>query len=383
MANVLDLRRRIRSVKNTRQITKAMKMVAAAKLRRAQERMTNARPYAVALASVLASMRRRVEAVDPSTSELRSPLLERREEKNILLVIVSGDKGFAGAFSTNIIRTATQFIRDTQQSDRNKRIDLEALGRKGRDFFRRNYATAQFSAVQQDTEAAREGFVDTHAAPRPNRNRREDVEFLANDDAAKIVLDRLRFEDVRVVAEDIVERYAAAEIDAVYLAYNEFKSVLSQRVVVERILPLISDKEGSLEAPDVKASAEPSDEERQRMAEAAASAGLALRDEEQEAVRAQYEDESKRFGTAEVDYLYDQPAADVYASVLPRYVSALLYYASLESIASEHAARMTAMDAATSNASDMIDSLTLTMNRARQAAITKEIIEIVSGAAAV
>lgn len=375
MANVLDLRRRIRSVRNTRQITKAMKMVSAAKLRRAQERMTNARPYAVALASVLASLRRRIDAVDPATNESRSPLLEHREEKNVLLVIISGDKGFAGAFSTNIVRAATQFIAETRGSDRNKRIDLEAIGRKGRDLFRRNYRAAQF------TEGS--ASEDGHAQARPERKRHDDVEFLATENAARIVLDKLRFDDIRVVAEDVISRYAAGEVDAVYLAYNEFRSVLSQRVVVERILPLVTGKQGTLQSPDVAASTEPTKEERDRMAEAAQSAGLTLRDDEQEAVRAQYEDESKRFGTAEVDYLYDQPAPEVYAAVLPRYISALLYYASLESVASEHAARMTAMDSATSNASDMIDALTLTMNRVRQAAITKEIIEIVSGASAV
>ena len=381
MANVLDLRRRIRSVKNTRQITKAMKMVAAAKLRRAQERMTNARPYAVMLASVLASLRRRLEAVDPTTNEQRSPLLVVRPEKNVLLVVISGDKGFAGAFSTNIVRAATQFIAETQSSDRNKRIDLEAVGRKGRDFLRRNYISAQLP--ENDKAGAQASPAPSSDQPRPERSRRADVEFMADEQTAHIVLDKLRFEDVRALGEQIVARYAAAEIDAVYLAYNEFRSVISQRVVVEKILPFIAAPEGHLKEPEVAASAEPSDEEKQKAAEAALSAGLTLRDEEQEAIRAQYEDESKRFGTAEVDYLYDQPAGEVYAALLPRYVSALLYYAMLESVASEHAARMTAMDAATSNASDMIDSLTLTMNRVRQAAITKEIIEIVSGAAAV
>ncbi len=378
MANVLDLRRRIRSVKNTRQITKAMKMVAAAKLRRAQERMTNARPYAVMLASVLASLRRRLAAVDPTDNESRSPLLVVRPEKNVLLVVISGDKGFAGAFSTNIVRSATQFIAEAQSSDRNKRIDLEAVGRKGRDFFRRNYAVAQLDARKPEP-----GQGQAHDQPRPERSRRADVEFMADEQTAHIVLDKLRFEEVRALGEQIVARYAAAEIDAVYLAHNEFQSVISQRVVVERILPLIANRKGEIEKPEVAASAEPSEEEKKAAADAALSAGLTLRDEEQEAIRAQYDDESKRFGTAEVDYIYDQPAGEVYAAMLPRYVSALLYYAMLESVASEHAARMTAMDAATNNAGDLIDALTLTMNRARQAAITKEIIEIVSGAAAV
>lgn len=372
MANVLDLRRRIRSVRNTRQITKAMKMVAAAKLRRAQERMTGARPYAVMLASVLASLRRRVEAIDPATNELRSPLLAARPEKTVLLLLITGDKGFAGAFSTNIVRAATQFVAANSAGGAgvgSKQIDVEAVGRKGRDFLRRRYPTAAFSAAVE--------------GGRPGRTRGGEVEFLASEPASRVALDKLRFEDARLLGEDIVARYDAGEIDAVYLAYNSFQSVISQRVVVERILPLVSAAGGALAEPEVAASTEPTREERERTAEAALSAGLTLRDEEQDAVRAQYEDESRRFGTANVDYGYDQPAAEVYGSLLPRFVSSLLYYAMLESVASEHAARMTAMDAATGNASDMIDALTLTMNRVRQAAITKEIIEIVSGAAAV
>ncbi len=370
MANVLDLRRRIRSVKNTRQITKAMKMVAAAKLRRAQERMTNARPYAVMLATVLASLRRRVDAIDPATNELRSPLLAARPEKTVLLIVVSGDKGFAGAFSTNIVRAGTNFIRDMRQEDGARKIDVEAIGRKGREFFRRRYPLAEFGAAPED-------------GARADRTRKDDIETVATELSSKISLDRLEYEDVRRFGEEIAARYAAAEVDAVYLAYNSFQSVISQKVVVERVLPLVTAKGGGIEDPSIARSEEPSAEEKRRIGEAALTAGLTLRDEEQEAIRAQYDDESKRFGTAEVDYTYDQPADEVYSVLLPRFVSSLLYHAMLESIASEHAARMTAMDAATGNASEMIDSLTLTMNRVRQAAITKEIIEIVSGAAAV
>lgn len=355
-------------------------MVAAAKLRRAQERMTHSRPYAVMIASVLASMRRRVEAVAPGTNELASPLLIVRPEKNVLLVLISGDKGFAGAFSTNIVRTATQFVHDTQESDRGKKIDVMAVGRKGRDFFRKRYAVAEFTRAP-DTGRTEDG--DHNPAARPQRTRRNDVEFVASEPAANILLDKLKFEDARLLSEEVIGRYAAGEIDAVYLAYNSFQSVISQRVVVERILPLVTSAGGSLSDPEVKVRTEQTDEERHKIAEAAMSAGLTLRDEEQDEIRAQYEDESKRFGTANVDYSYDQPAAEVFESLLPRFVSALLYYAMLESVASEHAARMTAMDAAASNASDLIDALTLTMNRARQAAITTEIIEIVSGAAAV
>ena len=378
MANVLDLRRRIRSVKNTRQITKAMKMVAAAKLRRAQERMSEARPYAVMLATVLASLRRRAEEIDPAENALRSPLLEVRPEKNVLLVVVSGDKGFAGAFSSNIMRSSTRFLVEARK-DEGKQVDILSIGRKGRDFFRRSFPTAELPESAQPEP----GTPFEPQAARPERARKGPVEFIADEQAAAIVLDRMRFDDVRAVGEGIVARYAAGEVDAVYLCYNQFQSVISQRVVVERLLPLIARKQGGLAQPEVSQTDEPTREERERTAQAALSAGLTLRDEEQGAIRAQYEDEAKRFGTAEVDYLYDQPADEVYRAMLPRYVSALLYYAMLESVASEHAARMTAMDAASSNASDMIDALTLTMNRVRQAAITKEIIEIVSGAAAV
>jgi F-type H+-transporting ATPase subunit gamma len=338
--------------------------------------MTQARPYAVMLASVLASLRRRMGSADPSHRDMLSPLLQVRPEKNILLVMITGDKGFAGAFSTNIVRTSTQFIREQLQSDRNKRVDVLAIGRKGRDFVRRTYAAAQFGKTPEPQP-------DESAAPRPERHRKDDVEYVPSEAAAKVLLDKLTFEQVRVVGEEIVERYAAGEIDAVYLAYNQFRSVISQRVVVERILPLVTDEEGKIAEPEVAATTEQTDDERQAAAEAAMNAGLSLRDDEQESIRAQYEDEAKRFGTANVDYLYDQSEEDVYDLLLPRFVPALLYYASLESVASEHAARMTAMDAATSNASEMIDALTLTMNRVRQAAITKEIIEIVSGASAV
>ena len=369
-------------MKNTRQITKAMKMVAAAKLRRAQERMTEARPYAVMLATVLASLRRRAEEIDPAENALRSPLLEVRAEKNVLLVVVSGDKGFAGAFSSNITRSSTRFVaeaRKAQGSNEEKQIDILPIGRKGRDFFRRSYPTAELPARKQPEP----GTPFDPQAARPERERKGPVEFVPDEQAAAIVLDRMRFDDVRAVGEGIVERYAAGEVDAVYLCYNQFQSVISQRVVVERVLPLIAERQGGLAQPEMAQADEPTREERERAAQAALSAGLTLRDDEQQAVRAQYEDESKRFGTAEVDYLYDQAPDEVYRAMLPRYVSALLYYAMLESVASEHAARMTAMDAASSNASDMIDALTLTMNRVRQAAITKEIIEIVSGAAAV
>lgn len=358
MANVLDLRRRIRSVRNTRQITKAMKMVSAAKLRRAQERAVTARPYAAMLASVLESLKRRAEIYDPDTGELRHPLLLTRPEKRILLVVISGDKGFAGAFNTNIFKAAANFIRENDQRE----IDIEAVGRKGRDLFRRRYPAAQF------TQAVEEG-------ERPQRQRSSGIEVIGEHTG---VLERLTYERVRELAEEIVARYTHEEIDAAYIVYNEFKSVIQQRVVVERVLPILE-----IGARQVAESREFTIEERERAAEAALSAGVSLYPKEAEAAQKQLEDETRNFGTAEVDYIYEEPPRDIFADVLPRYVTSQLYHATLESVAAEHAARMTAMDSATNNASEMIDSLTLTMNRVRQAAITKEIIEIVSGAAAI
>jgi F-type H+-transporting ATPase subunit gamma len=357
MANVLDLRRRIRSVRNTRQITKAMKMVSAAKLRRAQERAIAARPYAAMLASVLESLKRRADIYDPETGEVRHPLLLTRPEKRIQLVVVSGDKGFAGAFNTNIFKAAANFIADNGD----KEIDIETIGRKGRDLFRRRYPAAQFSENSEEGQ-------------RPDRHRGSPIEVTGGPTAA---LDRINYDAIRAVSDEIIARYIHEEIDAAYLVYNEFKSVIQQRVVVERVLPILS-----LTVHEVERAEEPTLEERERAAEAALSAGVSLYPHEADAAQKQLEDETKNFGTAEVDYIYEQPPAEIFADVLPRYVTSQIYHAMLESIAAEHAARMTAMDSATNNASDMIDSLTLTMNCVRQAAITKEIIEIVSGAAA-
>lgn len=364
MANVLDLRRRIRSVRNTRQITKAMKMVSAAKLRRAQERAFAARPYTAMLASVLASLKRRIDVVDPDTGNVRHPLLVVRPENNVLLIVVSGDKGFAGAFNANIVKAATRFLR----SIRGKQVDVEAVGRKGRDLFRRRFPSARI--VEATAEA--DGAVE---APRPERHRSSSIEYVEDQ---QVSLDRLSFDAVRALTEEIVARYTHEEIDAVYVVYNEFKSVIQQRVVVERVLPVIEFGQG-----EVASAEEMTLEERERAAEAALTAGVSIDSKEAEAAAAEAEEEANRFGTAEVDYIYEQPPAELFSAILPRYVTSQLYHAMLESVAAEHAARMTAMDSATNNASDMIDALTLTMNRVRQAAITKEIIEIVSGAAAI
>ena len=355
MANVLDLRRRIRSVKNTRQITKAMKMVSAAKLRRAQERAISARPYAKMITSVLESLTRRAEIFDPATGELRHPLFATRPEKRVLLVIITGDKGFAGAFNANILKTAYQFF----GGNTNKEIDIEAVGRKGRDQMRRHYPAAVYS----DQTDANGNTVKV-------RERKAPVEITGDHPGMLLKLETSR---VFALAENVISRYVREEIDAAYIVYNEFKSVIAQRLVVERLLPLIEvGKQQITEATEISA------EERERAAEAALSAGIEL----EAADTTEADEEDKKFGTAQVDYIYEQPAEELFNGLLPRYVSSVLYHALSESVAAEHAARMTAMDSATNNASDMIDSLTLHMNRVRQAAITKEIIEIVSGAAA-
>ncbi len=356
MANVLDLRRRIRSVKNTRQITKAMKMVSAAKLRRAQERALAARPYARMIVSVLLSLTRRVGMFDETTGNLTNPLFVTRPEKRVLLIVVSGDKGFAGAFNANILKIAYQFI----NGNADKEIDIEAVGRKGRDQLRRRYPTAAYVEKQDEQGQA-------HQVRSP---RQGPVELTGDHPGLLTNLEASRVQDL---AHNIISRYVSEEIDAAYIVYNEFKSVISQRLVVERLLPLIE-----LGRPQIAGAVEPSAEEKERAAQAALSAGIEI----EAADTTEADEEAKKFGTANVDYIYEQPAEELFAGLLPQYIFSVLYHAMTESVAAEHAARMTAMDSATNNASDMIDSLTLHMNRVRQAAITKEIIEIVSGAAA-
>ena len=341
MANILDIRRRIRSVRNTRQITKAMKMISAARLRRAQERALTARPFAHMLTNVLQSLVTRAEIYDPETGEPRHPLLARREQNNILLVVVTGDKGLAGAFNTNILKAAQRFL----ESKRGAHIEIEAIGRKGRDFFRRR---VPYTSADAGAPVSISG------------------ELVG-------VMGKVEYVHAQELAEKVIERYTRGEVDAVYLLYNEFKSVISQRLIVDEILPI-----DEIGAKDIRDFEEMADEQRKRMAEAAAKAGVSLR----EADTTHMDEAAKKFATAPVDYIYEQPAADLFRGLLPKYVSVQVFHALLESSAAEHAARMTAMDSATNAASDMIDSLTLAMNRARQAKITKEIIEIVSGAAA-
>ena len=358
MPNILDIRRRIRSVINTRQITKAMKMVSAAKLRRAQERALAARPYAQMLTNVLKSLVARTEIYDPETGEPKHPLLARREEKNILLIVVSGDKGLAGAFNANITKATARFL----ESKSGKNIDIEAIGRKGRDFLRRRFPAAK---VQTPSLAELDKSEDSE---------QESAERVAETQLTGEhigILGKVEFAQASALAESVIERYKREEIDAVYVLFNEFKSVIAQRLVVEQILPI-----EQIGDPAVRMSEEMTEEEKKRAKQAAVSAGAGLHSTEGEAEGA------SQFGTSQVDYIYEQPPEELFRALLPKYVGIQIFRALLESVAAEHAARMTAMDSATSNATDMNDSLTLVMNRARQAKITKEIIEIVSGAAA-
>jgi F-type H+-transporting ATPase subunit gamma len=281
MPALVDIRRRIRSVKNTQQITKAMKMVSAAKLRRAQDAMFAARPYARKMMEVLSSMAARAE-------ETAHPLLEQREGDRILLVLVTADKGLCGGFNANIIRTAVRFLQDKRPDA----IALELLGRRGRDFFRRRHYRVRSEQVG--------------------------------------LFQALRYDAAQKIAHGLIQAFTEREVDQVYLVYNEFKSVIAQRVIVERLLPI-----------------------------------------ERKAITPQ---------EPALDYLYEPGPAKIYAEMLPKHVEIQVWRALLESAAAEHGARMAAMDAATRNAGDMIDRLTLYMNKVRQAAITKEIIEVVSGA---
>ncbi|MDT7689899.1 MAG: F-type H+-transporting ATPase subunit gamma [Acidobacteriota bacterium] len=294
MANLLDIRRRIKSVKNTQQITKAMKMVSAAKLKRAQERAVSARPFAVKMAEVL------TELASHAGEDFRHPLMDVRGDERYLLVLVTADKGLAGAFNANLIKAAQAFIREHE----GRTIEILAVGRKGRDFFRRR----GIEIVGEYVTLTGKGRID-HA-------------------------------EALEVARDVMRRFTEDKgIDKVFVIFNEFRSVMTQRVVVEQILPV---------------------------SRAAAEGG------EETASEAQ----------SLVGYVYEQPPAEIFSQLLPRLVETQIYRALLESVASEQGARMTAMDSASKNAGELIQSLTLNMNRIRQASITREIIEIVSGAAA-
>jgi len=298
MATLLDFRRRIRSVKNTQQITRAMKFVAAARLRRAQEAALAARPYAIELARVLRSTMARIESPE-------HPLLAKRPENNILVIVLTGERGLAGAFNSNVLRKAQEFFR----SHPGKKITTIPVGKKGRDALRRA------------------GF--TFAAEYVN------------------VLARVDFRTAREIANLVADLYITEEIDSVYIIFSEFKSIMVPTLAVEKLLPVEAIRED-----DTDKSGQP-DPENKKPGEASETP---------------------------VDYIYEQPEEQILAKLLPRYVETQILRAMLESSAAEHAARMTAMEAATNNANDVIEALTLHMNKVRQAAITKEIIEIVSGA---
>jgi F-type H+-transporting ATPase subunit gamma len=284
MPSLIDIRRRVRSVKNTQQITKAMKMVSAAKLRKAQERAIAARPYAKMLQQMLANV---AEAASQAGDTETHPLLAVRPEKRILLVVLTADGGLAGGFNANLIKVAHRFANEHKGEE----LSFELIGRKGRDYFKKRY---------------------------PN---------IAGEHLD--VFRNVKFETAEKIVQAIIERFEKAEIDAVYLFVNEFKSVMAPTIAQTRLLPI-----------EVPKSATP------------------------------------------VDYIYEQPPEEILKSLLPRYLNVQIYRALLESAAAYLAARMTAMDAATRNADDVIDKLTLYMNRVRQASITREIIEVVSGAAA-
>lgn len=283
MPSLIDLRRRIRSVRNTQQVTKAMKMVSAAKLRRAQDRVLAARPYSVMYRQVLGHV---AAAVAGDERAGLHPLLARRPEERILLILITADRGLAGAFNTNLIKASRQFL-----AEHGGAVELVTVGRKGRDFYRKHKANvvAECTGISQ----------------------------------------RVQYSDAAAISRQVIERFSRAEIDAVYLLYNEFKSLLSSKLTISRLLPVEVPEEGK-----------------------------------------------------GIDFIYEQPPAELLDGLLPRYVEIAVYQALLESAAAEHAARMAAMDQATSNAGEMIAKLTLYMNRVRQASITKEIIEVVSGAEA-
>jgi F-type H+-transporting ATPase subunit gamma len=298
MPSLIDLRRRIRAVKNTQQITKAMKMVAASKLRRAQERIMNARPYAVQMQRVLGSVAARV---DPDIHPLLAPR-EPRLDSRTLVIIVTGDKGLAGSFNTNVIKAGGTFVAESAQT-----CTLGLVGRKGRDFFGRRGFAVLFEQVG--------------------------------------IFQKLRFEDARAVAQMAMDAFLEGNVDRVMLVYNEFRSVMTQRVVVDQLLP-IARAEVDATGPDV-APVPPGGDPR-----------------------------------AQIDYLYEPAPQEIFNQLLPRYIEVQVYRALLESNAAFYAAQMTAMDTATKNSAEMIANLTLYMNKVRQAAITREIIEVVSGAEA-
>jgi F-type H+-transporting ATPase subunit gamma len=297
MPSLLDLRRRIRAVKSTQQITKAMKMISASKLRRAQDRVVGARPFALQMQRVLNSLATRV---DPGSH----PLLAEREaggDSKILLIVITADKGLCGGFNTNIIKAASGFI-----SNAGGPVSLGLVGRKGRDFFKRRGFDVRIEEIG--------------------------------------IFQRVKYADAKRIAETAIDEFTSGRASKVFIVYNEFKSVMQQRVTTEQLLPIPKG--------DVRSA------------------------------RLQPDRESKAPVSGDVDYIYEPGPAAILGDLLPKHIEIQVYRSLLESAAAEHAARMTAMDAATKNSGEIIDTLTLYMNKVRQAAITREIIEVVSGAQA-
>ncbi len=275
MANVLDLKRRIRSVKNTRQITKAMKMVSAAKLRRAQERAMQARPYAQMLANVLQSLVRRTDLYGGEGGDILNPLLVERPEKNILVLVIAGDKGFAGGFNANVGKAAQRFVdarrlsrtaTDENPSTGEANIDIEPVGRKARDLFRRKYPDATWEHVDTEYDNGLSHHIEEV------RHRAFPIEVTHDQ---SMLLAKLNFADVDKAAHSIIDRYERGEIDAVYLVYNEFKSVIAQRVVVEKLLPI-----RKLGSPELTVLEEMTEEQKEAAARSAEAAGVSLNEPE-------------------------------------------------------------------------------------------------------
>ena len=286
MPSLIDLRRRIRAVKSTQQITKAMKMIAASRLKRAQDRIVAARPFAQLMLRVLNGLVGNIE------QEMHPLLRQPSADGRPLLIVITGDRGLSGSFNSNVIKAAGQFI---VNEGRDRQVALGLIGRKGRDFFRRRGFDVRYEAVG--------------------------------------IFQRLSFNDAKAIADVAIDEFTSGNASSVYLVYNEFKSVMSQRIVVERLLPIPRLEGGAA-------------------------------------------------GAASVDYLYEPEPQRIFQDLLPRHVQVQVYRALLESNAAFFAAQMTAMDSATRNSAEMIENLTLYMNKVRQAAITREIIEVVSGAAA-
>ncbi len=321
-----------------------------------------ARPYARMLLNVLESLVRRTDLYNEETGEILHPLLVEREEKSVLLIVIAGDKGFAGGFNANIGKAAQKFL--NARTARGQNVDLEPIGKKAIGLYKKKIPAANYEKLEERYDNDLSTHYDTI------RHRAAQVEVASEHPD---LLAKTEFSAVAEMARSIIARYERAEIDAVYIVYNEFKSVIQQRVIVEKLLPI-----RRLGAQEVESAEEMTEEQRDAAARAAESEGISVHEPDS----SEMEEEAKKFGTADVDYIFDQPPQEIFRNLMPRYVTTQIFHALLESVAAEHAARMTATDAATKNAGDLIDSLSLTMNRVRQAAITKEIIEIVSGAAA-